>query len=279
MSQLSALNVQSAAPPVWRPAAAKMPIFIYLVAIHALTAIGLLLYPTPDARVLLWAFALTCLGGLGTTICYHRLLAHRTFTLNKVLEQGLIFCAMYNGSGAPGTWVAYHRHHHSHADTEEDISSPQYRGFWWSHLGWLYQSPPADVERWCPDLARGSYRYWGYAEVPVICLSLCSGAVFGWQGFFWIGAIRLTYSLHMQCLVNSLTHVGDRHERDCSRNVWWLGPLQLTAWGENWHRNHHTYAGSARLGLRWWQIDIGWYCICLFEAVGLARGVKRPRIR
>src|SRR5204863_10200557 len=66
-------------------------------------------------------------------------------------------------------------------------------------------------------------------------------------------------------------------EGDSSMNVWWLGPFQLTAWGENWHQNHHTHAGSARLGLRWYQTDIGWYFIWMLEAVGLAHSVKRPR--
>ena len=78
--------------------------------------------------------------------------------------------------------------------------------------------------------------------------------------------------------VNSLTHLGHREEGDSSMNVWWLGPFQLTAWGENWHQNHHSHAGSARLGLRWYQTDIGWYFIWMLEAVGLAHSVKRPRI-
>jgi fatty-acid desaturase len=110
----------------------------------------------------------------------------------------------------------------------------------------------------------------------VLLLSIFSGLILGWQGFFWAGGIRLVYSLHMQCLVNSLTHLG-HEEGDSSKNVWWLGPLQLTAWGENWHKNHHHNAGSARLGLRWWQPDMGWYFIYALETVGLAYGVKRPR--
>jgi fatty-acid desaturase len=81
----------------------------------------------------------------------------------------------------------------------------------------------------------------------------------------------------MQCFVNSLTHLDYAAEGDSSRNVWWLGPLQITAWGENWHRNHHTHAGSARLGLRWYQTDIGWYFIWMLETLGLAHSVKRPR--
>ncbi|HEY2495469.1 MAG TPA: hypothetical protein VGK24_00240 [Candidatus Angelobacter sp.] len=277
MNQTTIQKIQPWERPVWQPAPVKIPIFIYLILVHILALMGLILFPIPNARVLIATLVICGLGGLGTTVCYHRLLAHRTFKLNKAVEPMLILCAIFNGSGAPATWVAYHRHHHSHADTLEDVSSPRQGGFWWAHLRWLYQSAPADPQRWCPELNRGAYRFWEYSEVPIIMLSMSCGLMLGWQGFFWIGAIRLVYSLHMQCFVNSLTHLGHSGERDSSQNIWWLGPLQLTAWGENWHRNHHTYAGSARLGLRWWQIDIGWYFIFFLEAIGLARNVKRPR--
>ena len=265
--------------PFWKPARGKEGVLLYLVLIHVLAVIGLILFPLPSLKVFGLAAFFMALGGFGTTVCYHRMLAHRTLKLNAVIEHLLIFWAMFNGSGSPASWVAYHRLHHSHTDLPDDISSPKQGGFWWAHLRWLYQSAPAEKQKWCPELTRGAYRIWTYAETPVIVFSLLCGLAFGWQGFFWIGAIRLVYSLHMQCLVNSLTHLGHAEEGDSSQNVWWLGPLQLTAWGENWHANHHSNAGSARLGLRWWQPDVGWYLIYALEAVGLARNVKRPRIR
>ncbi len=265
--------------PFWKPTPGKGGVFFYLIAIHALALAGLILFPIPRLSVLIPTLILTALGGFGTSVCYHRMLAHRTVKLNKVIEQVLIFCAMFNGSGAPASWVAYHRQHHARADTPEDISSPKQGGFWWAHLRWLYQSAPADRQKWSRDMKQGGYKAWTYAEVPVILLSLFCGLFFGWQAFFWIGAIRLVYSLHMQCFVNSITHFGHVEEGDSSKNVWWLGPLQLTAWGENWHRNHHSNAGSARFGMRWWQTDIGWYFICALEAVGLASNVKRPKPR
>lgn len=265
--------------PLWKPVRGKAGVLLYLVLIHVLAVIGLVLFPMPALRILSLTLLFTALGGLGTTVCYHRVLAHRTLKLNKVVEQVLIFWAMFNGSGHPASWVAYHRRHHSSTDTPDDISSPKQGGFWWAHLRWLYQSAPADRQRWCPELDRGVYKAWGYAEAPVMLLSLFCGFLLGlgWPGFFWAGAIRLLYSLHMQCLVNSLTHLGHSEEGDSSVNVWWLGPLQLTAWGENWHKNHHSHAGSARLGLRWWQPDIGWYFICAMESLGLAYNVKRPK--
>jgi fatty-acid desaturase len=273
-------GIQVARPweePFWRPAQGKAWVAFYLALIHILAAVGIFLFPLPSLRILGLAILFTVLGGFGTTVCYHRALAHRSLKLNKVVEHLLVFLAMFNGSGAPISWVAYHRQHHARTDTPEDISSPKQGGFWWAHLRWLYQAGPANPQRWCPDLNRGAYRIWTYAEIPMLMLSLLYGIALGWEGFFWLGAIRLVYSLHMQCLVNSVTHLGHNEEGDSSINVWWLGPLQLSAWGENWHRNHHSYAGSARLGLRWWQTDIGWYFICALEAIGLASKVKRPK--
>ena len=263
--------------PFWKPARGKGAVLFYFVLIHLLAIIGLIRFPIPSLKVLGVALLLAALGGLGITVCYHRLLAHRTLKLNKFVEHFLIFWAIFNGGGSPASWVAYHRHHHSHTDMPEDISSPKQGGFWWAHLRWLYQSAPADEQKWSPELSRGMYKFWTYAHAPVLLLSICCGLVFGWQGFFWIGAIRLVYSLHMQCFINSLTHLDHSQERDSSKNIWWLGPLQLTAWGENWHKNHHSNPGSARLGLWWWQPDIGWYLIYALESLGLASHVKRPR--
>ena len=91
----------------------------------------------------------------------------------------------------------------------EDVSSTAHGGFWWAHLRWLYQTTPADIKRWAPDLDKAEYRFWGYSEAPIVVLSIFGGLVFGWEAFFWLGAIRLVYSLHLQCFVNSITHMGE----------------------------------------------------------------------
>lgn len=262
--------------PFWKPVPGKEAVFFHLILIHVLAVVGLILFPAPSLKIFLLALLFANLGGLGTTVCFHRALSHSTLKLHPVVEHFLIFWTVFNGSGNPISWAAYHRKHHAKSDTPEDISSPTWGGFWWSHLRWLYQTPKADIKRWAPDLDRPAYRFWMYLEVPMIALAILGGLAFGWEAFFWLGAIRLVYSLHMQCFVNSIMHMGSEDEGDSSRNLWWLGPLQLAAWGENWHRNHHSYANSAQFGLKWWQVDVGWYFIRGLEMVGLAKGVKRP---
>ena len=263
--------------PWWHIADGQTPVFVHLVTIHALAAVGLVLYTFPGWPVFLAAVALVGLGGLGTTVCYHRALAHRSVRLHPVVEQMLIGAAVFNGSGAPRQWVANHRRHHATSDTPSDISSPRQGGFWWAHIFWLYQIPDSDPARWSTDMDRGRYNAWTKFQIPVIALSVTAGALLGWAAFFWVGAIRLVYSLHLQCLVNSLTHLGQEGKdgSDSSINVWWLGPFQLTAWGENWHRNHHSEPGSARFGRRWWQTDMGWYAIWSLERLGLAQVARR----
>jgi stearoyl-CoA desaturase (delta-9 desaturase) len=199
--------------------------------------------------------------------------------LNPVVENVLIFFTIFNASGEPIGWVANHRHHHAKSDTAEDVSSPRHGGFWWAHIRWVYQWPGSDVRRWCPDMDKRGYRVWRRLQIPIIALSVCSGLIFGWEAFFWVGSIRLVYALHFQMFVNSLLHMtpGLPDGADTSRNIWWLGPLQLGAWGENWHRNHHSDANAARFGRRWWQIDFGWYVIAGLKALKLASDVRPTR--
>jgi stearoyl-CoA desaturase (delta-9 desaturase) len=216
-------------------------------------------------------------GGLGTTVGFHRALSHRAVKLNPVVEQILIFFAVFNGSGSPSTWIANHRNHHSNADTIDDVSSPRHGGFWWAHLRWLYQWDASSMDKWAPDLIQPKYLFWARIQPWLLVISLTFGYfLFGWAGLFWLGAIRLVYCLHMQAFVNSLLHLkpGLPEGVDSSQNIWWLGPLQISAWGENWHGNHHAYPASACFSRHWWQVDIGWYVIRGLERLGLATQVR-----
>jgi stearoyl-CoA desaturase (delta-9 desaturase) len=110
----------------------------------------------------------------------------------------------------------------------------------------------------------------------ILTLSYFGGLYFGAAAFFWLGAIRLVFSLHAQCFVNSACHsepntpVGE----DSSRNVPWLGFMHLFQ-GENWHRNHHTRPALARLGRTWRQPDLGYAVICVLEKMRLVSEVRR----
>lgn len=261
----------------WLPGEGKT--LAWIVLIHVTAIVGLILYPWPGLTVVLAAWGLKFLGGLGTTVAYHRSLAHKAVRLHRIVEGLLVGFAIFNGSGAPATWTANHRSHHANAETERDISSPRIGGFWWAHLRWLWQSSQSPLQRWAPDFETPYWRFWTRAQVPLLALSFFVGLPFGWAAFFWMGAIRLTFSLHAQCFVNSLAHMkrGVAEGEDSSQNMTWLG-LVHSFQGENWHGNHHAFPNSARLGLKPAQLDIGWYLIVALEKFGLADRVRRPAL-
>jgi len=263
--------------PWWRTSNNDVAVLLWIVLIHVTALVGLVMYPLPPWRVLVGAIALAWIGGLGTTVCYHRAIAHRSLKLHPAARAVLTFFAMFNGSGAPTTWAASHRLHHAKADTPEDISSPVWGGFWWAHLRWLWQAGDPPLERYCPDLTGVSYRAWRWFQGPILALAYFGGLWFGGAAFFWLGAIRLVFSLHAQCFVNSVCHSepdaapGD----DSSRNIAWLGVMHFLQ-GENWHRNHHARPGSARLGWSFKQPDVGYLVIRALEFVKLASDVRVP---
>jgi fatty-acid desaturase len=278
---MSSLGPEPWKAPWWKPAKGEMPTFLYIVLIHLLAITGLVLFPTPSWKVVVATLVLAWLGGLGTTIAYHRALAHTALRLHPVVRHALIFFAMFNGSGAPDSWTANHRQHHSRVETHEDISSPWIGGFWWSHLRWLWQAGSVPLGRWCPDLDKPEYRFWNRMQIPLLAIALFGGLPFGWAAFFWLGPMRLVTSLHAQCFINSIAHMRSERQpgEDSSQNITWLAFLHFFQ-GENWHGNHHAKPSSAKFGWKFWQVDFGWYVIVVLEKLGLATAVKRPaRIR
>ena len=129
-----------------------------------------------------------------------------------------------------------------------------------------------------PILAGFQYRMWKPLQPVILALSFFGGLYFGLAAFFWLGAIRLVFSLHAQCFVNSICHSepGTPVGEDSSCNVRWLGFMQFFQ-GENWHRNHHARPASARLGRTWKQPDVGYVVICMLEKVGLVSDVRHSQ--
>jgi fatty-acid desaturase len=263
--------------PWWRATPGDGPVLFYMILIHVGALAALILAPLPGWPIFLTAYVLHVLGGIGTTVCYHRAIAHRSVKLHPVPRHILAFLAMFNGSGAPLSWAAYHRLHHAKADTPEDISSPRVGGFWWSHLRWLWQAGAPPIQKYCKELDRPEYRFWGRVQIPLLAIAVFGALPFGWKAFLWIGPLRLVWALHAQCFVNSICHLRNlaNPQGSTAKNIAWLAVMHGFQ-GENWHQNHHDRPGSARLGFKAAEIDLGWYTILLLEKLGLATDVRRP---
>ena len=219
-------------------------------------------------------------GLLGVTLCYHRLLAHRSFSVPKPLEYFLTLCAVLAFQNGPIKWVAVHRVHHAYSDRPQDPHSPT-RGFWWAHIGWLlvhddFLDRWDRYSKWAPDLVKDPFHRFvsGTHGLYQFLLAGVLYALGGWPFVIWGVFVRTVFVWHGTWLVNSAAHVwGYRtfNTGERSTNNWWVA---LISFGEGWHNNHHAFLSSAAHGLRWWEVDITYATIRLLGMVGLAKNIR-----
>src|SRR6185437_17094826 len=69
---------------------------------------------------------------------YHRYFSHRAYRTSRVFQCVLAVLSQSSAQKSVLWWASKHRHHHLHSDTETDVHSPRYRGFIYSHLGWIF---------------------------------------------------------------------------------------------------------------------------------------------
>ena len=230
------------------------------------------------AVVLHWLF-----GSIGICLGYHRLLTHRSFQVPKPLERLITLIGALELQGGPIFWVAGHRQHHLHTeDVDLDPYSAQ-RGFWWSHMLWLFYPHRQffdydSCKKFAPDLDRDPFYRWLnknflLLQIPIgVALYLAGGWSFVIYGVF----VRAVLLWHSTWLINSASHItGYRafETDDNSRNLWWAA---LLTYGEGWHNNHHAYPNVAKAGWKWWEIDMTWWAIQGLKRLGLAKKIVMP---
>lgn len=230
-------------------------------------------------------------GMLGVTLCFHRLLTHRSFQTYKWVEYFITFCGVLALQSGPIQWVAQHRIHHKEADDEPDPHSPLVT-FMWAHMGWLFVTSPGcqEYEEYCQfakDVARDPVqrffdRYFFQVWLSFAALVYLSGEIYGGLGASWVVwgvLVRQVVLWHATWFVNSATHMwGYRNYQtdEESTNSWWVA---LVSFGEGWHNNHHADQRSAAHGQRWFEFDLTYWVIRLMGLVGMAWRINEPSHR
>lgn len=252
---------------------------IWIATVHVLALFAPFTFSWDAFRLAFIGYLLT--GILGVTLAYHRLLAHHSLKLPKWLEYTCVYFGVLAAQRDPIFWVSMHRYHHQFVDSEKDAHSP-INGFWFSHMGWLFDSGYI-LEKYkerknVEDLKKQAF-YMFIRKTYMWHILGCGALLYAWGGFsylVWGMGVRTVWVYHLTFLVNSACHIWGYqawNTGDLSKNNWWVA---LLTFGEGWHNNHHAFEFSARHGLEWWQIDIAWYIITFFQALGLATNVKVP---
>lgn len=266
-------------PPIRSPL--NWPTVFFFTIVHGLALLAPWFFSWSALGITLLLHWL--LGSIGICLGYHRLLSHRSFQVPRWLEYTIAIVGTLALQGGPIFWVAGHRLHHAHT---EDINLDPYsaqRGFWWSHMLWIfYPRPeffdPDHYQKFAPDLARQGFYQWldRYFLLLQIPLGILLYGLGGWSFVVYGMFVRAVLLWHSTWFINSVTHVwGYRtfHVKDNSRNLWWAAIL---TYGEGWHNNHHAYPHVAQAGWQWWEIDMTWWSIWFLQTLGLAHHVTPP---
>ncbi len=259
--------------------------FIFFVGFFLVSVIGVPIYIYNNGLsgtevALFWVWAVG--SGMGITVGYHRLFAHRTFKSHPFL----IFLALFFGAAAfeesALQWASQHRDHHKYVDTDKDPYNIM-QGFWYAHIGWiLFRNHAINFEN-VKDLKRNKliihqdkyYVLW--AVVAGVLAPLAIGAL---TGHFW-GALllgvfgRVTYVHHGTFLINSACHYFGKKTysvHSSARDNWMAA---IFTHGEGYHSFHHRFPSDYRNGCKWYHWDPSKWAISIMTLFGLTSDLKR----
>lgn len=231
----------------------------------------------PVWQLVLAALALTHVTIVSMTIYLHRHSAHNAVDLHPALAHFFRFWLWLTTATVTKEWTAVHRKHHATCETADDPHSPVVKG-----IGKvLFEGAELYAEAVTPEVCK---RYgqrtpedwiernlytpramWGPALMMLLNLAL-----FGVHGI-WIWAVQMLWIPFWAAgVINGIGHYWGYRNFECADNSRNIFPLGLLVGGEELHNNHHTFPNSPKLSRRWWELDIGWVWIRLFQLFGLA---------
>jgi fatty-acid desaturase len=221
--------------------------------------------------------ALTHVTIVGVTVYLHRYSAHRALELHPALKHFFRLWLWLTTGMVTREWTAIHRKHHAKCETEEDPHSPVIFGLKKVLLegAELYKAgkTPEVVERYgkgCPEdwVERNLYAHsvWGVSLMMAIDLLL-----FGVAGLV-VWAVQMLWIPFLAAgVINGVGHYFGYRNYECPDAATNIVPWGILIGGEELHNNHHTYPNSAKLSQKWFELDMGWAWIRLFEMLGLAK--------
>ena len=233
-------------------------------------------------QVFLYTMLVTHITIASVTIYLHRHQAHRALELHAIPSHFFRFWLWLTTGQVTKEWAAIHRKHHAKCDTEEDPHSPVTRGikkvFW--EGAELYRAESKNMETMA-KYGHGTPTDWiernlytKYSWLGVVILFFVNFVLFGVIGIS-VWAVQMVWiPITAAGIINGIGHYCGYRNYDCADAATNIIPFGILIGGEELHNNHHTYATSAKLSSKWYEIDIGWAYIRALEMLGLAKVKK-----
>ena len=218
------------------------------------------------------------------TIYLHRHQAHRSLDLHPAIAHFFRLWLWMTTGMQTKEWAAIHRKHHAKCETVDDPHSPQIKGiktvFWSGAELYSLESLNAETmqkyghgtpDDWLENNVYSRFPWQGVALMLIINLTL-----FGAVGLSVWAVQMLWIPVTAAGIINGIGHYwGYRNFEavDASTNI---SPWGILIGGEELHNNHHTYPTSAKLSVKKYEFDIGWFYIRVLETLKLATVKKTP---
>ncbi|OGT49438.1 MAG: hypothetical protein A3F17_02665 [Gammaproteobacteria bacterium RIFCSPHIGHO2_12_FULL_41_15] len=227
----------------------------------------------------------TFIGGISITAGYHRLFSHNTYKAHPIIAALLAFFGAGSFEGSVLEWCTDHRNHHRYTDTDKDPYNSK-RGFWYSHIGWLFvlDNSKRDYSN-VDDLSnnkmlRLQHRF--YLPVAVtsgMLVPMAIGALWGdaLGGLLLAGVLRIVLNQHFTFCINSFCHMlGKRtySDRITARDNWFTA---LVTYGEGYHNFHHQFPLDYRNAIKSYQYDPTKWLIYGLSKVGLTSDLRKVK--
>lgn len=222
--------------------------------------------------------------GLGITVGYHRMLAHRSFTCPDWVKTILLVAGGWALQNTGLKWASDHIRHHARCDQEEDPYNAM-RGFWYSHCGWLFWRDPHRDEKYASRLKQDPVVLWqAKYYLPIVLSGLLLPFVVGFLYNGWVGGLgcfllagvgRTFFVLNSTFCINSVCHLWGAQphgDSDSSRDSW---VVSLITFGEGYHNYHHMYQSDYRNGPNWYNFDPSKWLIYGLSKIGLASSLRK----
>ncbi|XP_017773359.1 PREDICTED: acyl-CoA desaturase-like isoform X2 [Nicrophorus vespilloides] len=213
-----------------------------------------------NAATFLWMGVLALASGEGVTIGAHRLFSHKSFKATLALRMLLVILQTIAGQNCLYIWVRDHRQHHKYSDTDADPHNA-YRGFFFSHVGWLMsRKHPAVISKgktidmsdleadWIVMLQKKYYKplYVVFALALPIFVPVYFWNETWWNSLFISYFLRYIVVLNITWLVNSAAHFYGMKPYDSTMRPSECMTVSILSQGEGWHNYHHTFPWDYR---------------------------------
>ena len=248
------------------------PIYIYMY--------GVVLFE-PLLLVTFWF-----LSGMGITMGYHRLFAHKSYQTNVFLEWVLMIFGSIALENTILKWASDHRKHHSLSDTEHDPYSIS-KGFWYAHIGWILKNTNEehnkitgvkDLEKKSAIIFQNKY-YYHIAIIGGLFIPLLVGMFFGrpFGALFWGVFLRITLVHHATFFINSLCHYKGKQTYDTASSARDSWIVSLFTFGEGYHNYHHKFPSDFRNGVSLYAFDPSKWLISFLSFFKMATNLRRTK--